>query len=52
MRTTKKADDKKDKDKEEIKPVEIELENMEARSYRVPIKRGQFFTLQLTIRTI
>ncbi len=38
----KKADDKKDKDKEKIKPVDIELENMEARSYRMPIKRGRF----------
>ncbi len=41
----KKTDDKKDKDKEKIKPVEIELENMEARCYRLPVKRGQFYYL-------
>jgi len=33
-------DDKKDKDK--IKPVEIDLENMAPRAFRVPIKRGRF----------
>ncbi len=38
----KKTDDKKDKDKDKIKPVEIELENMEARCYRLPVKRGRF----------
>jgi tricorn protease len=35
--------DKKDKKKDkEPKPVEIDLENMEARAYRLPVKRGTF----------
>jgi len=44
-----KKDDKKDKDKDkdEIKPVEIELENMEARCYRLPVKRGRFYYLEV-----
>jgi tricorn protease len=36
-----------DKDKEKIKPVEIELENMEAHSYRLPVKRGRFAYLEV-----
>jgi tricorn protease len=46
-----KADDKKvkekdkEKDKDKVKPVEIELEDMEARCYRLPIKRGRFYYL-------
>ena len=35
-------DDEKEKDKEKIKLVEIELEDMEARAFRVPIERGRF----------
>jgi len=38
-------DEKKEdgkKEKAEPKPVEIDLENMEARAFRVPIKRGSF----------
>jgi len=37
-----KDDEKDDKDDEKPKPVEIDLENMEMRSFRVPIKRGRF----------
>ena len=37
-----KQDGKKDKDKDKPKPVEIDLENMEERSFRLPVKRGQF----------
>jgi tricorn protease len=36
----KKSEDKKEKEKP--KPVEINLENMEARAYRLPVKRGGF----------
>ena len=32
----------KGKDKEETKPVEIDLENTESRAFRMPIKRGRF----------
>jgi len=42
-----KKDKDKDKDKKKIKPVEIKLENMEARSYRLPIKRGRFSYLEV-----
>jgi len=38
-----KPDGKKDKDKDKPKPVEIDLENMEERSFRLPVKRGQFW---------
>ncbi|MEJ2701104.1 MAG: S41 family peptidase [Sedimentisphaerales bacterium] len=31
-----------DKDKEKTKSVEIDLEDMEARAYRLPVKRGRF----------
>ena len=37
-----KEDEKEDKDDEKPKPVEIDLENMEMRSFRVPTKRGRF----------
>jgi len=33
---------KENKEKEKIKPVDIDLENMEARAFRLPIKRGRF----------
>jgi tricorn protease len=36
----KKDEDKKEKEK--TKPVEINMENMEARAYRLPVKRGSF----------
>jgi len=42
-----KEDVKKDKDKEKPKPVDINLENMEMRAFRVPIKRGQFGYLRV-----
>ncbi|MDT8303053.1 MAG: S41 family peptidase [Sedimentisphaerales bacterium] len=46
-----KKDDKKDKgedkDKDKNKPVEIELEDMEARCYRLPVKRGRFYYLEV-----
>ena len=40
----KKPEDKKDKkkDKDKPKPVEIDLEDMEARAFRLPVKRGGF----------
>ena len=37
-----KENEKKDKDKEKSKPIDINLENMEMRAFRVPIKRGRF----------
>jgi tricorn protease len=37
----------KDKDKDKVKPVKIELENMEASCYRLPIKRGGFYYLEV-----
>jgi tricorn protease len=42
-----KKDKDKDKDKDKVKPVEIELENMEARCYRLPVKRGRFYYLEV-----
>ena len=43
-----KEDDKKDKDKEKSKPLDIDLENMEMRAFRVPIKRGRFAYLAIS----
>ncbi|MHC4728272.1 MAG: S41 family peptidase, partial [Planctomycetota bacterium] len=43
----KKTNGKKGKDKDKVKPVKIELENMEARCYRLPIKRGGFYYLEV-----
>ncbi len=37
-----KPDGKEDKEKEKIKPVDIHLEDMEIRAFRLPIKRGRF----------
>jgi tricorn protease len=44
----KKSDDKdkdKEEDKDKVKAIEIELEGMESRSYRLPINRGRFYYL-------
>ena len=41
-------DDKEEKDEEDTKPVEIDLENMEARAFRLPIKRGRFAYLAVS----
>ena len=46
----KKDDDKQDgkgdkAKKDEVKPVEIDLADMETRAFRVPIKRGRFWFL-------
>ena len=40
--------DKKKKDEEETKPVEIDLENTEARAFRLPVKRGRFSYLAVS----
>lgn len=43
-----KDDEKKDKDEEKSKPVEIDVENMEKRAFRLPIKRGRFSYLAIS----
>ena len=43
-----KDDEKKDKDKGEPEPVEIDIENMEMRAFRVPINRGRFAYLAIS----
>jgi tricorn protease len=42
-----KEDKDKDKDEDEDKAVEIDLEKMEDRCYRVPVKRGRFAYLEV-----